>query len=110
MELARGNHAVAGQARPVINRAGSQIDPQVAIFPGPDSPRTSAESRGGFPRSVVVSVGLGLGAQIEDVDVEPSDGFLFLEVLFDDLVDGGVRDGEGVRGPEGGRGVGDLGF
>lgn len=103
MKLTRWNHPVAGQTRPVIDWSRGQIDPYIPIFSGPDSPRTSSERRGGISQTVIVSVGFGLRAQIEQIDVKPMDGFLFFEVLFDDLVNGGVRDGEGVWGSEGGR-------
>lgn len=52
---------------------------------------------------VAISVGFGLGAQIEDINVNSANRLLLLEVLFNNLVDNGVRN-RGELGSETGRG------
>lgn len=59
--------------------------------------------------AVGVSIGLGLLTEIEEIEIDSMDGLLLLEVLADDLVDGGVGDGEERRSETGGGAV-DLGF
>ena len=115
MKLASRQNPITGQRRPVVHRPGSQIHPQVPIFSGPKTAETLGVCGGGLAGSVIVGVGFGLGTQIEQIDVNPFVGFLFLEVLSDDVVDGGVGDGEervsegvGRIGDLGAKGIGDL--
>lgn len=108
MELAPRQDPVAGQRGPVIDRPRRQIDPDVPLPPGPNTPHAFREPRGRLPRRVAVRVRLLLRAKVEEIDVDPLDGLLPLEILPDQAVDGGVRDRE-ERGAEGGGGLGDLG-
>lgn len=88
VELAAWDNAIPGQYRAIVNRACSQIDPKVAVFAGPDIAHALGDARGGVALGIGVSVGFGLGAQIEQVEVDSIDGFFLLEVLLDDGVDG----------------------
>lgn len=107
MELAPGQDPVAGQPGPIVDRPRPQIDPDVPLPPGPDAPQAFRDPGGGIPRRVAIRVGLLLLPEIEEVDVDPLDGLLPLEILPDQAIDGGVRDG-GERGAEGGGVPGNL--
>lgn len=108
MELAPRQNPVAGQCGPIIDRPRCQIDPDVPLPPSPNVPQAFREPRGRIPRRVAICILLLLRPEIEEIDVDPLDRLLPLEILPDQAINGGVRDGE-ERGAEGRGGLGDLG-
>lgn len=107
MKLTSGQNPITGKSRAIIDRASTQVNPDIPVFASPDAPQTLGESSGRVPRSIVISIRLGLGTQIQKIQVNPRNGLLFLEVLLDDLVNRVVGDGE-KRGSEAGRGFLEL--
>lgn len=119
MELTSRQHTIPRQPGPIVNGPRSEIDPNVPLLPGPNTPQTLGVMGRSISAFVRVSVGFRLRIEIKQVDVESGRGAgaLEMEILADDVVDDGVRDGVEV-GPDegGGRGVdvgpdggGDLG-
>lgn len=109
MKLASGQDPIPGQSRPIVHRASTQIDPQVAIFPSPDRAQALGDTRRGIPRGIAIRIVLRLRTQMEDININSIDGLFLFEIFTYDLIDQRVRDG-GERGSDGGWGIGEMGF
>jgi len=108
VKLAAGDDAVTGDCGAVVDRTGAEVDPEVAISGCEEGAGAFGEGGGGFSGGVGVGVGFGIGEgrEVEEVEVDlvrVRVGVLFAEVVLDDLIDGGVGDGE-ERGTERGSG------
>ncbi|RDX64745.1 hypothetical protein CR513_56665, partial [Mucuna pruriens] len=128
VELAARDDAVTGDGGAVVDGAGAEVDPEVAMGGCEEGAGAFGDSGRGFGAGGVgvgvgFGVGVGIGGEVEEVEVNVGLGgvrVVFEEVVLDDLVDGGVRDmeeggaegggggeeGLGEEGCEGGRGGG----
>ncbi|KAI4387784.1 hypothetical protein MLD38_000186 [Melastoma candidum] len=100
MKITPWEHPVAGDCGAVIDRTRTEVNPGIPVVASPDSAETLGDGRRervGVPGGIIVGIRAGLGAKVEEVEVDSRRVGIglsgALEVRSDEFVDGGVRDG-----------------
>lgn len=65
VEFAAREEAIARDGGAVVDGAGAEIDPEIAVLGGPEGAGAAGEGGGGVAVGIGVGVGFGLGAEVE---------------------------------------------